>query len=213
MSARPLTIMLVKGRPLEAARGLLERAGLAIEDDALNGRQLLFADREGRAQFAIVKSVDVPVYVERGAADIGILGREVLLESPVDVYRPLTLPIGRCRLSLCAPEGTPPDFFRSRATVRIATKFPRVTREWFGARGVSVDVMMLESSVELAPRMGLADAIVDLVETGRTLRENGLVVLTELADIACEVIVNRAAYHLRPDVQPLLDRLSEATSC
>ena len=157
--------------------------------------------------FLFVKDADVPTYVEYGAADCGIAGRDVLMEAGSDVYEPLDLGFGRCRLVVARPRGGP-DPHRA-STVRVATKYPRVASAHFLARGQSVEVVKLAGSVELAPGLGLADCIVDVVETGRTLEENGLEAVEEVASSSARLIVNRASYHARrAEVATLLESLA-----
>jgi ATP phosphoribosyltransferase len=193
----PLTVALPKGRLLEPAAELFRRLGWRC--DLGNGsRQLLATERQagdavtGAIRFLLVKPADVPVYVEYGAADLGIVGQDVLWESGRDVYEPLHLDFGRCRLVLARN-------FRLATGLRVATKYPRLARAHFQKQGLSVEIIPLSGSIELAPLVGLADLVVDVVESGRTLRENGLVELEEILDCQAMVIVNRVAYRLRLD--------------
>jgi ATP phosphoribosyltransferase len=209
----PLTIALPKGRLLEPAANLFRRLGWRC--DIGNGsRQLVVTevneanDSDETMRFLLVKSADVPVYVEYGAADLGIVGQDVLWESGRDVYEPLQLGFGHCRLVLA---GTPSQCgrdFRLVAGLRVATKYPRLARAYFQERGPSVEVIPLTGSIELAPLVGLADLLVDVVETGRTLSENGLVELEEIATCQATLIVNRVAYRLRlVEIRQLLSAL------
>ena len=158
-----------------------------------------------------VKDMDVPTYVEYGVADCGVVGRDVLLETASDVYQPLDLGFGRCRLVLARPSGA--GDYRRASSVRVATKYPRVASAFFLERGLSAEVVRLAGSVELAPGLGLADCIVDVVETGRTLAENGLEVVEEVAASSARLVVNRASYHSRRDeVARLVDTLRGAAS-
>jgi ATP phosphoribosyltransferase len=160
-------------------------------------------------RFLFVKDMDVPTYVEYGVADCGIAGRDVLLETGSDVYEPLDLGFGRCRLVVARPRGRERES-RSSA-LRVATKYPRVAAAHFLERGVSVEVVRLAGSVELAPGLGLSDCIVDVVETGRTLEENGLEQVEEVAASSARLVVNRASYHARRDeMATLLDALAGA---
>ena len=166
-------------------------------------------ERDG-LRFLFVKDMDVPTYVEYGVADCGVAGRDVLLEAESDVYEPLDLRFGQCRLIVARPTGAAFDYHRA-STVRVATKYPKVTTRYFLERGVSVEVVKLAGSVEIAPGLGLADCIVDVVETGRTLVENGLEPVEEVASSSARLIVNRASYHARrQDVTRLLDTLRGA---
>src|SRR3712207_1112618 len=165
-----LTIALAKGRIQTDALGLLRRAGVSVSEEALTSRRLAVEDEGGRFRFVFVKPADVPVYVEHGIADCGVVGRDVLLESGADVLQPLDLRIARCRIAVAARESFPRADY---GMLHVATKYPRIAAAHFGARGVPVEIIELSGSVELAPLLGLADCIVDLVETGRTLAEIG----------------------------------------
>ena len=160
-------------------------------------------------RFLLVKPGDVPVYVEYGAADLGIVGQDVLWESGRDVYEPLQLGFGRCRLVLAGTPAQRDRDFRLATGLRVATKYPRLTRAYFQRNGLSVEIIPLTGSIELAPLVGLADLVVDVVETGRTLRENGLVELEEIATCQAVLIVNRVSHRLRlAEVRDLLARLN-----
>lgn len=206
MSASPLTVALSKGKLLAGSRILFERGGLPFPNG--DGRKLVV--EAGELRFLFVKDGDVPTYVEYGVADCGIAGRDVLLESASDVLEPLDLGFGRCRLVLAAPAGS--GFSADeRASVRVATKYPRVTTGYFLGRGLAVEVVKLAGSVEIAPGLGLADCIVDVVETGRTLSENGLAVIETVAESSARLIVNRASFHARREaVERLLGVLQGA---
>ena len=200
-----LTLALSKGKLLAGATDLFRRAGVPFPEDP--GRRLVVDD--GGLRFLFVKDADVPTYVEHGVADCGIAGRDVLLEAGSDVYEPLDLGFGRCRLVVARPRGARGDT-RSSA-LRVATKYPRTAARHFLERGVSVEVVGLAGSVELAPGLGLSDCIVDVVETGGTLDANGLEAVEEVAASSARFIVNRASYHARRDeVAALMDRLREA---
>src|ERR1044072_7393846 len=163
-----LTIAIAKGRIQADTLGLLRRAGVSVSEEALASRRLAVEDEGGRFRFVFVKPSDVPVYVEHGIADCGVVGRDVLLETEADVLQPLDLKIARCRIAVAAREGA----YAGRAGVlHVATKYPRVAAAHFGSRGVPVEIIELSGSVELAPVLGLSDCIVDLVETGRTAAE------------------------------------------
>jgi ATP phosphoribosyltransferase len=200
-----VTIALSKGRLLPGSEALFRKAGLPFPDDP--GRRLVVA-MDG-LRFLFVKDQDVPTYVEHGVADCGVAGGDVLLEAGADVYEPFDLGFGRCRLVVARPAAARPD--PRSSSLRVATKYPRLTAAHFLERGVSVEVVRLSGSVELAPVLGLCDCIVDIVETGRTLEENGLTIVEEVAPSSARLIVNRASYHARRDVlAPLLARLQGA---
>jgi ATP phosphoribosyltransferase len=191
-----LTIAIAKGRMQQDALGLLARAGVRVGEEALASRRLAVEDERGRYRFVFVKPADVPVYVEHGIADCGVVGRDVLLETEADVLQPLDLKIGRCRIAVAAPE----ESQRERTGVlHVATKYPHIAAAHFGSRGVPVEIIELSGSVELAPVLGLSDCIVDLVETGRTLAENGLAVVETITETTGRLVVNRASYQLKAE--------------
>ena len=192
-----LTIAIAKGRLQDDAFALFRRVGVAVSDEVLASRRLLVDDESGRYSFIFVKPADVPVYVEYGVADAGVCGRDVLMESQADVHEPLDLGFGRCRLVVAGRHESAARGYNPLATARIATKYPRLTADYFQRRGVPVELIKLSGSVELAPLLGLSEHIVDLVETGRTLRENGLVIIDTIAESTARLIVNRASYHLK----------------
>jgi ATP phosphoribosyltransferase len=201
-----LTVALSKGKLLAGSEALFRRAGLPFPEG--EGRRLVVS--HGSLRFLFVKDMDVPTYVEYGVADCGVAGRDVLLESRSDVYEPLDLCFGRCRLVVARLRGSGFDP-HGASTVRVATKYPAVTSKHFLERGVSAEVVRLAGSVEIAPGLGLADCIVDVVETGRTLEENGLEIVEEVAGSSARLIVNRASYHARrDDVACLLETLRRA---
>ncbi|MGI8656060.1 MAG: ATP phosphoribosyltransferase [Pyrinomonadaceae bacterium] len=205
-----LTIAIAKGRMQDDAFRLLRHAGIVVNEEALRSRRLAIEDESGRYRFVFVKPADVPVYVEHGIADCGIVGRDVLLESEADLLQPLDLKIGFCRIALAAGEGKLTNSF---GALRVATKYPRVTAMHFGARGVPVEIIELSGSVELAAVLGLSDCIVDVVETGRTLAENGLKVIEEIAASTGRLVVNRASYQLKAAaVAGLVNALNEAVN-
>lgn len=190
---RGLTIALPKGRLLPRSLRLLESAGLPFPEAHGDSRRLMFSDPSVAARLILVKPVDVVTYVEHGAADLGIVGEDVLHESGVDVLQPLTLPYGQCRIVVAGTPAQKRANLRLLTNLRVATKYPRLTREYFSRHGLSAEIIGLSGSIELGPTIGLADLLVDVVDTGRTLRENGLVEIeTILRSSAC-VIVNRAS--------------------
>jgi ATP phosphoribosyltransferase len=203
-----VTIALAKGRLQDETLARLAASGVRVAPEALESRRLRVSDESGRFDLLFVKPGDVPVYVEYGVADAGVCGSDVLVESGADVHEPLDLGFGRCRLAVAAPEGADPDYVHV-STLRIATKYPRIAGEYFRHRGLPVELIVLSGSVELAPTTGLAERIVDLVETGRTLVENGLVVTDVIAEVSARLIVNRASYQLkRGEISDLIGLLS-----
>jgi len=203
-----LRIALPKGRLYDPALALLAKAGITPAEDQNGSRKLVFPDTGLRHEFVCLKPVDIPVYVESGAIDAGIVGSDILREFESDVYEPLDLQIGRCGLVLAAPEGVEIAYDQH---LRIATKYPRTAERFFKSNNAHVHIVKLDGSVEIAPLLGLADAIVDLVETGRTLRENGMRVVEEIARISAKLIVNRTAMKMKAaDVSGLIAQLDRA---
>jgi ATP phosphoribosyltransferase len=188
-----ITIAIAKGRLQTDALALFASAGICISGDAEESRRLSLHDESGCYRFIFVKPADVPVYVEHGIADAGVVGLDVLLESGADVLQPLTLDIGCCRIAVAGPDSQRNGY----GVLRVATKYPQITARHFGSLGQPVEIIELCGSVELAPVLGLADCIVDLVETGATLRDNGLSVWQVIADSSARFVVNRASYQLK----------------
>jgi ATP phosphoribosyltransferase len=203
---KPLVVAVPKGRILDALAPLLDRAGIDAAPLRATDRRLVRRSADGALAWVFLKPDDVPTYVEYGAADLGVSGRDTLLEKKHDLYTPVDLGIGRCRLVVAAPRAKPlPD------VPRVATKYPRVAADHFARRGVQAEIIAVHGSVELAPLVGLSDAIVDIVETGTTLRENDLAVLETVAEVSTLLIANRASYKLRAAViRPLVERLRAA---
>ena len=197
--SRPLRIALPKGRMMDEALLLFERMGSAIDPAARDTRRLILPSADGRFEFLPVKSGDVPVYVEAGVADAGVAGLDVLEEHGPDVLRPLDLGFGGCRLAVAAPADAPYPRLSGGGIPRVATKYVESARRFFAGRGIQVELIRISGSVELAPLLGLSDWIVDLVQTGRTLAENGLVVVDDVASSTARLIVNRASHKLRLD--------------
>lgn len=206
-----LTLALPTGRIFEETQALLERCGIQVSREAVDGRKLYFETANGEATLLLAKDRDVPTYVAHGVAQVGIVGKDVLSEQQVDVYEPLDLGMGRCRMVVARSEHTEPRFYRDLPVVRVATKYPRVATSFFHRDGLPVDVIPLAGSVELAPVLGLADVIVDLVQSGRTLEANGLVVDEELFESTARLIVNRASYRLETEaVRAFIRRIEKA---
>jgi ATP phosphoribosyltransferase len=206
---RPLVVALPKGRLTEDTLALFARAGLPAPPEF--GRRLVAESSDGTLRFLLAKPVDVPTYVEYGAADLGVCGLDVLREGRRSVYEPLLLPFGYCRLSLAGPAGRPNTPLRYESQPRIVTKYPNLAAQFFRERGVNAEIIELSGSVELGPLVGLADLIVDLVESGSTLRANGLVELRTILASQAVLIANRAAWRLQASrMQPLIAQLREA---
>jgi ATP phosphoribosyltransferase len=188
-----LTIALPKGRTLEGALALLKKIGFDCQvlDD---GRKLLLDFPERQVRFLLIRGSDIPTYVEYGAADVGVVGKDILLEQQKDIYEPLDLKFGFCRLIVAQPkERQPAANTLHWSNLKVATKFPRLTEEYFNRKGVQVELIYLGGAVELAPLVGLSDLVVDLVQTGRTLRENGLIEIEEILQSTARLVVNRAS--------------------
>ncbi|MBR4799458.1 MAG: ATP phosphoribosyltransferase [Clostridia bacterium] len=205
MNGAPLNVALPKGRLGEKVYSLFAAAGFGAPDMEQNSRKLIFG--EGDIRFFWVKPSDVAIYVERGAADIGIAGKDILLEYNPDVYELLDLKTGVCRLAVAAKKGFRDD---KRRTLKVATKFARVAQEYYNAQGREIDIIRLNGSIELAPILGLSDVIVDIVETGTTLKENDLEVIAEVAPVSARLIANKASYGFRRgQINAICDSLAE----
>jgi ATP phosphoribosyltransferase len=210
-----LTIALAKGRILDETLPLFAHAGIVPVEDPDTSRKLILPTNRPGISFVIVRPTDVPTYVQYGAADAGIVGKDVLLEHGGEgLYQPLDLEIARCRMAVATRRGFDWEGSVQRgARIRVATKYVTTAREHFAAKGMHVDLIKLYGSMELAPLCGLADVIVDLVSTGNTLKANDLVVVEEIMPISSRLIVNPAALKLKRDrVQPLLAALAAAVA-
>lgn len=189
-----ITIAIPKGRILEESVELFSRIGIDCTELLGKSRKLIFENEAQRMRYMIVRATDVPTYVEYGSADLGIVGKDTLLEQEKDVYEPLDLKFGYCRMMVAEPAGLARDDDPSRwSNIRIATKYPHITEKYFAAKGVQVEIIKLYGSIELAPLVGLSERIVDLVSTGETLKQNGLVEVETIAEITTRLIVNRAS--------------------
>jgi ATP phosphoribosyltransferase len=208
---------LSKGRIFEETLPLLEAAGIRVSENPEQSRKLIIATSDPNLRLIIVRASDVPTYVEYGAADLGIAGKDVLIEHaaqhPGGLYQPIDLNIAKCRLAVAVRKGF--DYstaVHQGARLRVATKYTQAAREHFAAKGVYVDLIKLYGSMELAPLVGLADAIVDLVSTGNTLKANDLVAVEDIMPISSRLVVNRAALKTRhAQLQPLLDAFERAS--
>lgn len=186
-----ITVAMAKGRTADRAMKFLEQSDVRFSEFTDDSRKLVIYDDRQTIKLIFVKAVDVPVYVEKGAADVGIVGKDVMMEDPRDVYELLDLGIGKCKLAVAGF----PDFELAGAPfLTVASKYPLTAKEYFDKKGIRTEMIKLNGSIELAPLIGMSDVIVDIVETGTTLRENGLIVLQEIADISARLIVNKASY-------------------
>lgn len=193
-NSQKLTIAMPKGRIFEEAVHFLQQAGLQVTAELQDSRKLVIPVENARLEFILAKPTDVPTYVEYGVADVGVVGKDVLLEEERDVYELLDLQIGYCRMMVAGM----PDWKPTEAP-RVATKYPKIASRYFREQGQQVEVIKLNGSVELAPMIGLADRIVDIVSTGRTLKENGLVELEHICEITTRLIANRASYRMKSE--------------
>ena len=205
-----ITIAISKGRILDESLPLLARAGVRPLDDPVTTRKLVFATNQAGVRLIVIRAADVPTYVLNGGADLGIAGKDVLMECDNDnLYEPLDLKIARCRLMLAGPK----DATEMNGRLRVATKYVMTTRNYFAEKGQQVEIIKLYGSMELAPVLGLSDLIVDLVNTGNTLKENGLVALENIADISSRLIVNKAAMKMKQElIKPFIKRIAGAVS-
>jgi len=208
-----ITLALAKGRIFEETAPLLAKAGVRAAEDPETSRKLILATQRADLRLLVVRAADVPTYVQYGAADLGVAGLDLLAEhGGQGLYQPLDLAIAKCRMVVAVPEGF--DYaaaVRQGARIRVATKYIGTAREHFAAKGVHVDLIKLYGSMELAPLVGLADAIVDLVDTGNTLRANKLKVVEEIMPVSSRLIVNPASLKLKRDeIAPLVDAFREA---
>lgn len=206
-----IKIALTKGRLEKAAVKISEDMGVDIKELQDKGRKLIFhcENELYNIDFFLVKAPDVTTYVEYGAADIGIVGKDTLLEKNKEFYEVLDLEVGKCRFAVAAL----PNFRMEEGYSRkkIATKYPNVAREYFRKKGMDIELIKIEGSVELAPIVGLADAIVDIVETGETLKENGLIIVEEICDISARMIVNKASMKTkREEIIKIIEAMSNA---
>ena len=204
-----LNIALPKGRLGDKVYRLLEASGFACPEIMEESRKLVFENAESGVRYFLVKPSDVAIYVEYGAADVGVVGKDVLIESGADVYELIDLGIGKCRMCVAAKEDYVED--TGRATV-VATKFPRVARDYFMATNREIEIIKLYGSIELAPLLGMSDVIVDLVETGTTLKENRLKVTEEIFSVSARLIANKAAYKFKEnEIREIVARMKEVT--
>jgi ATP phosphoribosyltransferase len=214
MMKRQLTLALSKGRIFEETLPLLQAAGIAVTENPETSRKLILSTNDEALRVIIVRASDVPTYVQHGAADFGVAGKDVLLEHGGEgLYQPIDLNIARCRMSVAVSAGF--DYVsavKQGARLRVATKYTQTARQHFAAKGVHVDLIKLYGSMELAPLVGLSDAIVDLVSTGSTLKANHLVEVEHIMDISSRLVVNQAALKLKRErLQPIIEAFERAS--
>ena len=209
-----LTLALSKGRIFDDTIPLLKAAGIMVTEDPETSRKLILPTNDPHVRVIIVRASDVPTYVQYGAADFGVAGKDVLIEHGGEgLYQPIDLDIAKCRLSVAVQAGFDyQNAVRHGARLRVATKYVQMARDHFAAKGVHVDLIKLYGSMELAPLVGLSDAIVDLVSSGSTLRANNLIEVEHILDISARLIVNQAALKLKRErLQPILDAFEKAS--
>lgn len=214
MSNQQLTLALSKGRIFEETLPLLEAAGIRVMEDPEKSRKLILPTNDPAVRVIIVRASDVPTYVQYGAADFGVAGKDVLIEhGGAGLYQPIDLNIAKCRMSVAVSVGF--DYARAvrqGARLRVATKYTEIARQHFASKGVHIDLIKLYGSMELAPLVGLSDAIVDLVSTGNTLKANHLIEVEEIMEISSRLVVNQAALKLKSDrLRPILDAFENVT--
>lgn len=208
MEEKKIRIALTKGRLEKKTLTLLERAGYDVHELRENTRRLIFTLPGGNVELVLAKAADVITYVEHGACDMGVVGKDTIMEQGGSYYEVMDLKFGRCRFALAGKVGQ--DFYQGYHTRKIATKYPNVAKSYFSGKQMDVQTIKIEGSVELTPLLGLADAIVDIVETGSTLRENGLCVYEDIAPVSARLIVNIASMKMKQElVQPILRQLQE----
>ncbi len=202
-----ITIAFSRGRLLQEATSIFIKAGYNISDILKNTRKLIFEYPDIGIKAMVVRPTDVPAYVENGAADCGIVGKDTLMEEKYDLYEPLDLKIGKCRLIVAGPNGYKPD---SSKLLRVATKYPAIANDYFSSQGINVEIVKLYGSVELAPIVGLSDVIVDLTATGETLKKNKLVSIDVISDITARLVVNRVSMKVKAkEIKQFIDKLQK----
>jgi len=205
-----ITMALAKGRLAEKTMELLERCGVECKEVLADTRKLIFYDKGSDMRFILVKPTDVPTYVDHGVADLGVAGKDTLMEAGLPLYEMADLKFGKCRLAVAGyPERKNGSLTSS--ILRVATKYPEIARRYYAEKGISIECIKLSGSVELGPILGLSDVILDIVESGRTLVENGLAVLEDVCEVSARLAVNRASLKIKADVLvPLIDRIRAA---
>jgi len=203
---RYLTIALAKGRLSELSVEIFEKIGLDCSEMKEKSRKLIFTDEKNKLKFILVKASDVPTYVEYGAADIGIVGKDTLLEEGKNLYEVLDLKFGACTMCVCGfAGGKIPSGF-----IRVASKYTNIARDYFTSKGQTIEIIKLNGSVELAPLIGLSEVIVDIVESGKTLKENGLDVLEEICKLSARLVVNRVSMKMeKARIMDIVDKVAE----
>ena len=206
---KPLRIALTKGRLERDTVAMFERIGFDCTAVHEKGRKLILPIGDNQFEVVLAKAADVITYVEHGVCDLGVVGKDTIMDNGSSFYEVLDLGFGKCKFALAAPKGT--DFYSGYASKTIATKYPNVARSFFEGKGMDVKIIKIEGSVELAPLLGLSDAIIDIVETGSTLKDNGLEVIEKVCDISARLIVNTASMKLRKqEIDTLINQMEQA---
>ena len=211
---RYLTFALAKGRLAKQTLGLLEQVGITCEEmKDPDTRKLLFVNEDLKVKFFLAKASDVPTYVEYGAADIGVVGKDTILEEGRNLYEVMDLNLGKCRMCVCGPASAK-ELLKKNEIIRVATKYPNIAKDYFHSqKNQTVEIVKLNGSVELAPIVGLSEVIVDIVETGTTLRENGLEVLEEICPLSARIVVNQVSLKMEHQrIRTLLNDLNQLIS-
>lgn len=204
----PIRIALTKGRLEKKAVEVFSKIGFDCDELINKGRKLIFQIPNTNLEVVLAKSADVITYVQHGVCDLGIVGKDTIMEYGTSFYEILDLGFGKCKFALAAPEGS--NFYEGYKTKVIATKYPNVAREFFETKDMDIKIVKIEGSVELAPLLGLSDAIVDMVETGTTLKENGLAVIEDVAPVSARLIVNMASMKIKKtEIETLVDKIKE----
>ena len=205
---RKLNIALPKGRLGEKAYQIFAAIGYGCPEILEDSRKLIFENEENGVCYFWAKPSDVAIYVERGAADVGIVGKDILLEGGHDVFEVADLQMGKCRMAVAGKKGVRPN---EEKTIRVATKFPKIAREFYDKKGLSIDVIKLNGSIEIAPLLGLSDVIVDIVETGKTLYENDLEPYETIVPISARLVVNKASFQFKnTEILTMRDKIQQA---
>lgn len=209
---RYLTFALGKGRLAKTALQMFEQIGITCEEISGSTRKLIFVNEEQKLRFFLAKGPDVPTYVEYGAADIGIVGKDTILEEGRNIYEVLDLGFGKCRMCICGPESAL-ELLQHHEQIRVATKYPHIAKDYFyNKKHQTVEIIKLNGSIELAPIVGLAEVICDIVETGTTLKENGLAVLEEVCPLSARVVVNQVSMRMENErITKLIRAMKELT--
>lgn len=204
-----ITIALAKGRLAVKAMDILEKCGIDCDEMRTDSRKLIFHDEKNDVRFIMVKPIDVPTYVDHGVADIGIVGKDTLFEAGLPLYEMVDLKFAKCRLAIAGYPAKRDNSLTSSVR-RVATKYPEIARRHYAQKGESVECIKLHGSVELGPMLGLSDVILDVVESGRTLKENGLVIIEEICEVSARLAVNRASLKIKAAVlKPLITRIQQ----